>query len=99
VNKKSILVILSLFVPAELALAKQGDLDITFNAPLGWVSYDDAISGNAVAIQPDRKIVVVGTTKNPLNDDVLVVRYDTEGNLDTSFGANGVITLMPMPAT
>jgi hypothetical protein len=45
-----------------------------------------------VAIQPDRKIVVVGTTKNPMNDDVLVVRYDTDGNLDTSFGANGVIT-------
>ena len=77
---------------SSTVFAAPGDLDQTFNPPLGWVSYDNAISGNGVAIQPDRKIVVVGTTENPLNDDVLVVRYDIDGKLDASFGANGVIT-------
>jgi uncharacterized delta-60 repeat protein len=90
-KRKTIFLLLLLFLPASPATAKPGDLDPTFNPPLGWVSYDDAISGNAVAIQADRKIVVVGTTQNPLNDDVLVLRYDIDGKLDASFGANGVI--------
>ncbi len=77
---------------SSTVFAAPGDLDQTFNPPLGWVSYDNAISGNGVAIQPDGKIVLVGTTENPMNDDVLVLRYGTEGNLDTSFGASGVIT-------
>lgn len=91
-DKKAIFVALLWFLPAASAPAKPGDLDPTFNPPLGWVSYDHAISGNGVAVQPDRKIVVVGTTLNPLNDDALVLRYGTDGKLDASFGANGVIT-------
>ena len=84
--------VLLLLVPTHPTLAKPGDIDTTFNPPLGWVSYDDAISGNGAAIQPDGKIVLVGTTENPMNDDVLVLRYGTEGNLDASFGTSGVIT-------
>ncbi len=90
-DKKAIFVVLLWFLPSASAPAKPGDLDPTFNPPLGWMSYDHAISGNGVAIQPDRKIVVVGTTENPLNDDALVLRYDIDGKLDASFGANGVI--------
>jgi len=76
------------------AMAKPGDLDTTFNSPLGWVFYDDAMSAHGVATQPDGKIVAVGTRWNTvnINDDVLVVRYDSEGSTDTSFGTNGVIT-------
>lgn len=39
-----------------------------------------------VAIQPDGKIVVAGYS---FNGDFALVRYNADGSLDTSFGANG----------
>lgn len=46
----------------------------------------------AVAIQADGKIVVAGTVRNdaPGWDDFALARYDANGSLDTSFGADGV---------
>jgi uncharacterized delta-60 repeat protein len=46
-----------------------------------------------VAIQPsDSKIVVAGYTNNGSNNDFMVVRYNTDGTLDTSFNSNGKVT-------
>jgi uncharacterized delta-60 repeat protein len=56
-------------------------------------SRDD--SANAVALQPDGKIVVVGTTQ-PFefeSGDFLVVRYHPNGFLDSGFGMGGVVTV------
>ena len=49
----------------------------------------------AVAIQADGKIVVAGNTTNLLgtNLDFTVIRYKTNGNIDSTFGTNGVVTL------
>jgi uncharacterized delta-60 repeat protein len=56
----------------------EGGLVITdSNARLGLA--------NAVAIQPDGKIVVAGET----GDDFGLARYDTNGDLDKSFGEDG----------
>lgn len=45
---------------------------------------------NDVKIQSDGKIVVVGFTKNSGGDlNCMVVRYNTNGTLDTSFGVGG----------
>jgi uncharacterized delta-60 repeat protein len=44
--------------------------------------------GNAVVIQPDGKIVAAGFA----NTDFAVVRYDTNGTPDVSFGVNGIVT-------
>jgi uncharacterized delta-60 repeat protein len=53
--------------------------------------------GNAVAIQPDGKIVVVGGANDQAGEaDFLAVRYLPDGNPDTSFGNNGVV-LIPIP--
>ncbi|HET6765815.1 MAG TPA: T9SS type A sorting domain-containing protein [Chitinophagaceae bacterium] len=41
----------------------------------------------SVAIQPDEKIVVAGTTAN----NFTVARYLTDGNLDNTFNGNGVL--------
>jgi uncharacterized delta-60 repeat protein len=59
-------------------------------------------SGNAVAhalgIQLDGKIVAAGSSKNGSNDVFTLVRYNTDGSLDTSgtpgtgFGATGMVT-------
>ncbi|MEU6582969.1 hypothetical protein [Nocardia sp. NPDC046763] len=69
-----------------------GKLDPGFGVG-GQVSTDlgtAADHGNAVAVQSDGKIVVVGSTKDPVQgDNFLVVRYTQDGKLDSGFGENG----------
>ena len=42
-----------------------------------------------VALQPDGKIVVAGTS----NNDFLVARFNPDGSLDTSFDGDGIKTI------
>jgi len=71
-----------------------GNLDATFNGtgkvttPIGS-SNDSAF---AVAIQSDEKIVIAGDSNNGADIDFAVVRYDTDGSLDTTFNGTGVVT-------
>jgi uncharacterized delta-60 repeat protein len=44
----------------------------------------------ALALQPDGKIVVVGSAYNGTNYDFLVVRMNSDGSLDTTFDFDGV---------
>ena len=44
-----------------------------------------------VVLQPDTKIVAVGSASYP-QSDFLVVRYKASGDLDPSFGSGGVVT-------
>ncbi len=53
-------------------------------------SGDDAAA--AVAIDSQDRVVVAGRSSNGLNDDIAVVRYRTDGTLDTSFGGTGKVT-------
>ena len=48
-------------------------------------------SANAVAIQPDGRIVVVGGTGNGSNSKFAVARYRSDGYMDRSFGLGGVV--------
>jgi uncharacterized delta-60 repeat protein len=80
----------------QLAQAAGGDLDPTFGTG-GQVTTDFSHSTDiafAVALQPDGKLVVVGTTyKNNdySNEDFAVSRYNVDGTLDTSFGRDGKV--------
>jgi uncharacterized delta-60 repeat protein len=50
---------------------------------------------NAVALQPDGKLVVVGqtyTNNDYTGEDFAVARYNTDGTLDPTFGVNGKVT-------
>ena len=48
---------------------------------------------NSIAIQQDQKIVVGGTTQvSPGQRIFALARYDTNGNLDTTFGSGGKVT-------
>jgi len=50
--------------------------------------------GNSVAIQADGKIVVAGIKKFPdanLSGNFLVVRYNSNGTLDSDFGTDGIV--------
>jgi uncharacterized delta-60 repeat protein len=49
----------------------------------------ESASGDAVAIQPDGKIIV-GGVKTPAGQHFAVMRFTRAGALDTSFGTNGV---------
>ncbi|HIK16051.1 MAG TPA: cadherin-like domain-containing protein [Leptolyngbyaceae cyanobacterium M33_DOE_097] len=50
--------------------------------------------GSSVVLQPDGKFVVVGQrySYNPLYDDFGLVRYNSDGSLDTSFRTDGKVT-------
>jgi len=74
---------------APAARAAPGDLDPTFGGD-GVVRTDLTPAeddGFAVAIQPDGKIVVAGVKGNGgPNPRFAIVRYETDGSLDPSFG-------------
>jgi len=72
-----------------------GTLDTTFNGTgtlmtAAGVS-DDSVS--AVAVQADGRILAAGNTYNGTKSDVLLVRYNADGSLDTSFNTTGIVTM------
>jgi uncharacterized delta-60 repeat protein len=55
-------------------------------------------SGEAVAVQADGKIVVCGecndtSTTNPLDGYFTIIRYNSNGSLDNTFGTGGIVTI------
>jgi uncharacterized delta-60 repeat protein len=84
------LVMLSTFVQPAAAAISTGYLDRTFSDDgkvLTDVAGDD--TGEAVAVQADRKVVVAGTTHG--GTDIALVRYNTDGTLDPSFDGDGIV--------
>jgi uncharacterized delta-60 repeat protein len=82
----------------DFALARynpNGTLDLTFGTT-GKVTTD--IAGGsfdraaALALQPDGKLVAAGNTVTGANSDFALARYDTNGALDTTYGAAGKVT-------
>ncbi|MDP3300652.1 MAG: hypothetical protein Q8S36_01655 [Sulfuricurvum sp.] len=71
-----------------------GSLDTTFDSdgkvttPIG-LGID---TGRSVALQADGKIIVAGDTANGSNYDFALVRYNSDGSLDTTFGGDGKVT-------
>ncbi|MBI3345430.1 MAG: hypothetical protein HY028_11360 [Gammaproteobacteria bacterium] len=72
------------------AYAAPGDLDPSFGNGGKVVTnfFGSSDEANAVALQPDGKIVVVGEN----GTDFLVARYNADGSLDSSFGTGGRVT-------
>src|SRR5439155_23998307 len=67
-----------------------GSLDSSFDAD-GKVLTTfgaDTSSANAIAIQPDQKILAAGGA----NGDFALARYNANGSLDASFGTSGKVT-------
>jgi len=76
----------------DIALARynqDGSLDIDFGVGGKVRTNVSGGEGNAVAIQSDGKIVVAGYCCYPA--DITVVRYNTNGTLDDSFGIDGKV--------
>jgi uncharacterized delta-60 repeat protein len=81
----------------DFALARyntDGSLDTSFDS--GGKVTTDFGGGNdraySVAIQSDGKIVAAGYSSNGSNNDFALVRYNTDGTLDTNFDSGGKVT-------
>ena len=48
--------------------------------------------GSSAAVQSDGKILVAGDSFNGTNEDFAIVRYNSNGSLDTGFGSGGKVT-------
>jgi uncharacterized delta-60 repeat protein len=81
----------------SFALARygsDGSLDPTFGSGGRAVIHvgDFLAAANAVALQADNKIVIAGTAVNVNTSyDFMLVRCNTDGSLDTSFGSGGKV--------
>ncbi len=76
------------------AAADPGDLDTSFSGDgRQTTDVDGSDDGEAIAVQPDGKLVVAGTA----GEGIGVVRYEPDGDLDTGFGGGDgkVITSFP----
>jgi uncharacterized delta-60 repeat protein len=51
----------------------------------------------AVAVQPNGKIVAGGISENGLDFDFAIVRYNSNGSVDTTFGNQGFVTIQLGP--
>jgi uncharacterized delta-60 repeat protein len=94
----SILIALALAAGlAQPAFAVAGDLDTTFGGDgrvTTFVPPGGVAEANAVAVQGDGKIVAVGTDNLFEGEQTrfAVIRYNSNGTLDTAFGGDGIVT-------
>jgi len=83
-----------IMVPGSVRAA-DGDLDVTFGTG-GRVASAENVNESAVALQSDGRIVVAGSTRSsifPFSDqDFVVIRYNSDGSLDGTFGTGGKVT-------
>lgn len=73
---------------------QHGTLDHSFNntgvvtTPMGG-TFDIA---NSIALQTDGKIIAVGGSGDFSNSDFAIARYNSDGELDTTFNTTGILT-------
>jgi uncharacterized delta-60 repeat protein len=91
-----VLALVAVVLPACVASSADGDLDP------GWGSGGLAFTGVSetgnrgmdVAVQCDGKVVAVGAVNSQVwSSDAGVIRFDTDGSLDTSFASSGVFDI------
>lgn len=83
---------------AVFRLNADGTPDIGFGASGSGLIATDVRFDNtrALLLQPDGKIIIAGFATTGLDDEVVLLRYMSDGFLDTTFGANGMVV---RPAT
>ncbi|HNW98272.1 MAG TPA: T9SS type A sorting domain-containing protein [Bacteroidales bacterium] len=78
------------------SFSQPGILDCDFNSD-GKIITDfgtDNDAASSIAVQTDGKIIIAGTTIEPITlDNLLITRYTPDGNIDQTFATNGFDTL------
>jgi uncharacterized delta-60 repeat protein len=86
------------FVAGDFGIARynaNGTLDPTFGTGgLVTTDFGGFDQANGVALQPDGRIVVVG----PLQGEIGVARYNSDGSLDSTFGSGGKVVTDASPS-
>lgn len=79
---------------AVVRYLSNGTLDTTFDGDGKAVSLVGAFGGEGrdVVLQSDGKIVVGGDYWSGTDTDFALLRFNTNGSLDTSFGTGGIVT-------
>jgi uncharacterized delta-60 repeat protein/CSLREA domain-containing protein len=79
------------------ALLTTGMLDPTFGdggKVLTPIANSQSVNAQAVAVQPDGKIIAVGTAEfGGVSPQFTLARYNADGSLDTSFGNAGIASV------
>lgn len=92
---KYFITILTALTTLNLLAQPAGTLDLTFGVGGKVISSITPGQDKAygVTIQIDGKIIVAGySTSTVTGKDFTVVRYNTNGSLDSAFGTNGIVT-------
>ena len=102
--EKTILFAICIYLPVA-SLAQAGSLDLSLGdsgiITTNIIRISKNSGGNATAIQSDGKILVAGyhegtkcdpNSGNSSDDDILLVRYNTNGSLDATFGNDGIVS-------
>ncbi len=79
---------------AVLRLQPDGRPDSSFGVN-GWATTDLGTTyefPNCVTLQRDGRILTAGRKENGFHSDFAMVRYQTNGQLDTLFGEHGIVT-------
>lgn len=81
----------------QIAMARyntDGTLDVTFDGDGMVLTPVPLIQGEAYAaqLQPDGKIVVAGYSYTDWKTDIALLRFNSDGSLDTGFGVDGLVT-------
>ena len=78
---------------AMVRYTSNGSLDTTFNGTgKVTVALGSDAAGNALALQSDGKVILAGRSYNGTDYDFGLVRFNSNGTLDASFGTSGIFT-------
>lgn len=97
INYFQLIILLLLAIPVFSIPSKaaDGDLDSGFgtNGTINENYHGFTSRQHTVAVQPDGKIIVAGTSTliSNFTNDFTLVRYNVDGTADTSFGTNGIL--------
>lgn len=91
---KSLTVICIFLLIIVSPASSQSMLDFTFgNAGKVVTSINDTSKANDIAILPDGRIIVCGSTTINNRSSAVLVRYNTNGSLDNTFANNGKLVV------
>lgn len=86
---------LGVMIYPTLGYSQDAHLDTTFGLSGKVIlNIGEEDKCNSIAMQPDGKIILFGTTRKPENKNYLfIARYKVDGNLDSAFGSNGILLI------
>ncbi len=78
-----------------IAYGADGDIDTTYgsNGNVIDLTFSDYDYANDIAIQSDGRIVVAGYSNDSGDNSFMLIRYESNGTRDNSFGSSGLTTV------